>query len=363
MENMLTQTLGSTIKVVVDRWAAQTSDSYLDYNRVSRVEATVLVDQMLNGDPNLMPILETVHSFFTSQYLRANAISCTVGKVNIRNHLDRLNPNRKPGDLASMSDSYDAITGSMESYKHRLPALGNKLAMEAEERDRQEAIVNMRDNQKAMIENTNFIVGKDVSIEIVDGSNSATLMANISLSINYVTAAAVAAIYGDLAHPKTAKERAWGWKVGSLKFVRDILFCCDALDELRERSFSRDYKTASRLMLTKYKNQMAGFLTGNPSIATCSAILILDSSTAQALELKAGGKLDHYDFRQKLFKETTLMTMVIVDREWNSATFYHRNIEASSEVPFASMESAAKKQNFSITDILKSYSAGRSPVI
>lgn len=360
---MLSCTLGAAFRTILDRLKAQTSETLMDYNNIARAEFDTLVDQCLNGDPSLMPILETVHSFVTSQYLLASSLGQNIGKISVRNHLDRLNPHRKPGDLGAIADSWDQLAGSMEAYRFGLPNPKNKLAMEADEHDRHEALVNMRDNEKAMIDSTNFVVGKNISVEVTDGHARGTVVANVSLSIKYINTPAIVGIYGSLGHPSTANERKWGYKVGDLRLVRDIIFTCDALDELAERAFNPSYKEASRLMLTKYRNQMSGFLSGNPSVASCAAIMILDSSTAQAIEAKAGGRLSDYHFRQKLFKDTTLMSMVVVDREWNSATFYHRNIEAHSEVPFQSLESAAKKQNFSITDILKSYSAGRAPTI
>lgn len=66
------------------------------------------MEEELDLVPYMPDVMRTITQLFAAQYLMAAELMCTVGKIDIRRHLDRLNPNRRPMDNLLRSASYMA---------------------------------------------------------------------------------------------------------------------------------------------------------------------------------------------------------------------------------------------------------------
>lgn len=112
----------ANLHVILDLWRAGKSESLIDYTRATRVEPVVMVDSSLLFDEATPEVMQSLLSNFAGYYLQAAALSCSVGKISMMRHLDKLNPNRSP--LDSAGDTAVAATNwmtSLESYQFRLP--------------------------------------------------------------------------------------------------------------------------------------------------------------------------------------------------------------------------------------------------
>lgn len=360
---MLTFSGMALFKKLADVWRSGASDSYLDFNAVANVEPIVLVDNTLLNEPVLADVLQTNLAFFAGQYLMAATLSMSVGKINIRNHLDKLNPNRKAVDIGNILDSAGDWAATMEAEQHRLPDFGNRLSVEAYDEVPETGATGGRDQLKEIHDASNMAVGKLLSFEITDGQHRQTVHVGVRLNVKQISAPALLSIYNFAGKDQSAKERYWGWRGGDLSFIRDIVFCVDVLDEYRDTLMKDDTGIYANILKRHHTNRFAGIVTANPSVATSSNMLVIDSTTTEALENEIMGKLDNFKTRQKIFAESYLMTIAVVDRGWNQVTFYHRGISVPTTCSFKEIASKTKADNFNITDILSSYQAGSHPKI
>ena len=98
----------SAIQRGIDVLRGGTADNLFDYNQVLRVNPSTLVEEELDLVPYMPDVMRTITQLFAAQYLMAAELMCTVGKIDIRRHLDKLNPNRRPMDNLLRSASYMA---------------------------------------------------------------------------------------------------------------------------------------------------------------------------------------------------------------------------------------------------------------
>lgn len=120
----------TAISRAIDWMKALKSESLVDYTRTARVEPIALVDADCVFHENIEDIMQSLLSQFTGFYLIAVSLSCTVGKIDVKRTLDRLNPKRSPLDSGMDQAGYLLAT---ESYRFRLPKPGDfRISLESE---------------------------------------------------------------------------------------------------------------------------------------------------------------------------------------------------------------------------------------
>ena len=97
-----------------------------------------------------------------------------------------------------------------------------------------------------------------------------------------------------------------------------------------------------------------------PSVAKASNIMIISDQTAAQVEQVVGGKLSNPRVRAKLFQDTLLMLLFVVDTRFEMVTIYHRTIDQPTELPLKSIKSGSSKQP-DVMEILKSYQQQQAP--
>lgn len=462
----------SAIRRITDLWRGAKSDSLIDYTQVARVEPIVLIDSDCLYLDLLPEVQQSLLSIFAGYYLQAIAISTTVGKIDVRRHLDRMNPKRNPVDSAADTAGYLL---AQESYKFRLPKPMSNLAMEAlpeDERDdmererhdwagqqndarwadialkraqnesdreyksRQEAFqrekftfdrenieaknkadgakveaqakevqrtynlnrekfghdkamqMAMQDLQKRNLQLStdkfeyekstssmgfgkdtmstlkdlaNLSVGKQFSVEITDGNHSASIPVSIRLMASSLPTANLVHILSLNSADNSVKGRYHKYRAGRIEFIKDLVLCQDLIDAHRKNLMADKDGIYSNLVKRSRNNGLATIVSGNPSIATASNLVIMSSDTAARLELEINGKLDDFKTREKIFKETYLMIVAVIDKQWERVTFYHRGIHSRTEVGMRDIKAANKGNGPDVSEILKAYQVGNSP--
>lgn len=347
----------SVFSQVRDLWNGGKAESLVDYTAVSRVEPIVLVDAAalhLSATPLVM---QSCLSLFLGYYMQAMAISTTIGNIDVFAHLDRLNPSRRPGDSATHSAQWLLAT---ENYKHRLPHPGNQVAMEAEQKNT--AVAFGRDTAQTLRELADLSVGKQVQVEITDGKHKASIPIQVRLLASTLpTSSLVHILSQGSENLHTARERWHGWRSGQLEFIKDIVLANDLIDAHRKGLMNDKSNAYADILARRRKNQLSTFLSANPSVATASNIAVLTSETAAQVESAAGGKLASMKIRDKIFKDTYLMIMAVIDPEWGRVTFYHRGIAEATTVSESAMKAATKGSGPDLSDILKAYQLGQAP--
>jgi hypothetical protein len=409
----------SAIRRITDLWQAGKSDSLIDYTAVSRVEPIALVDADVLYEEMLPEVMQSLQSIFTGYYLQAVAISNTIGKIDVVRHLDRLNPSRNGMNNAMLAGQGWLM--ATESYKHKLPVPGDEpaleqLALEAtnidqanydlavdkynldvdtaeiqrqqhdekmayskqkdamshiNQRDQIDIAMDKtygsseqgfgRDTMATMKELTNLSVGKMFTVEISDGLHRASIPVSVRLMASSMPTNSLVHILSAGNQDLTVKERYHAWKSGRLSFVKDLIFCQDLIDAHRKNLMADKEGIYSTILRRSRGNQLSTIVSGNPSVATASNLVVISGDSAAKLELQINGKLRDFRTREKIFKATYMMIMVVIDKQWQRATFYHRGIALATEVGVRDLKVANKGNGPDVSDILKAYQMGNAP--
>lgn len=339
--------------------ASTRADSLIEYSKPARVEPICLVDADALYIPETFDAMQALQSMFAGYYLQAVALSSTIGNVSVMGKLDKFNPNRDPLTSATNSALFGAGVGaavsmlSQESYADALPAFG-KLALE-------DGVAVTKDTLKDASTVANLSVGKMLSVEITDNGHKGVIpIALRLLAVDTPTDSLVHIL--SLGHKDTSMvERYHAWKSGRIEFFRDFLLCIDLIDAHRKNLMDDSEGTYSNIVKRKRSNQLSTIVSGNPSVATASNMIITTRNTISRLELELNAKFDDFRTREKLFKETSLMIVCVLDTQWDRVSFYHRSIPEVTSLPFKALKQSVKGDGPDIGEILKAYQLGQGP--
>lgn len=328
-----------------------TPGSLVEFTRPTRVEPIVLVDERLSYQPYAADIMHALASMFSGYYLQAVALSVNVGKVETLKLLDSLNPNRT------------AVSGlgllSLESYQHQLPTPGETVGLEhyGLEND----ATSGRDALKTVGESTNLSVGKMLEVHIESEGQKATFPVQVRLLANLVKSPDLVHILTGAAKDRSFRGRLAQLMTGQISFVREFLFAQDLIDEYRTTSIKDPGGIWNAVMRRQSRNRLSALLSGTPSVADASNMLVFTEETRKEYERAAGGRLKDYRTRERIFSNSTMMLMVVVDTEWEQVTIYHRGMDIATELSVKEIKSANKGSGPDVTEILKAYQLGQTP--
>ena len=370
----------------------QRSDSLVSYTQDCRIEPITLIDEKVMYLPFLGDILQTANSIFAGYYLQAVSLDATIGSVNVLKRLDKFNPTRSPY-LHSFEDFQEGLPRygieAMDDYGNEIirgKSIGNptdwsKLspseAMELASKDPAKAAEYQRYIRKnlhskgshdsvggdvrAIKDANNMAVGKLIEVELVHNDKTLRLPIAIRLNTKTVDTQSLLHILGNSKDNKSAKERYHGWRSGELQFWRDIVLCEDLIKAHRTTLAKDKSGIYAEIMNRKNGNALATVMSKELSVGSASAITIMSDSTRKELEYQIGGKLSDMRVRNRIFQDTYMMLMFIVDAEYEHVTIYHRGLNMSTDMSVKEMKIASKNESGMITDVLKSFISGHAP--
>lgn len=371
----------SVLKKVVAAWssASEGGGDLIKFTAPSRVEPICLVDSDVVHHEALPDVMQSLQSIFSGYYLQAMAISTTIGKIDVIKQLDRLNPNRNfAGNLQDAANASSNWVMSAESYKHGLPkpgkmrlsteAYGGNLkddiivTLEGKDKDgKSSSELADKDTLVTVKELTNLSVGKLLNVEITDGSHKATIPIAIRLMATSIPTSSVVHILSLGNKDVTAKERYHGWRSGRLEFWRDIVMCQDLIDAHKKNLLADKTGVYNEILKRRSNNNLSTLVSGNPSVATASNLLVCSKETIRTLEGEIGRELKDFKTREKIFAESYLMIIAVIDKDWDRVTFYHRGISLPTEVSLRDLRVSNKGSGPDVSEILKAYQLGSSP--
>lgn len=230
------------------------------------------------------------------------------------------------------------------------------------------AIINGNDAIKSIREITDLSVGKLISVTVGGGRDangkeirSAIIPISIRLMVNSIADSSLIPLLTSGAIDNSLKERYHAWRAGRIEFIRDLIFCSDLIDENRKAMVSDKSGLQSEIMRRVSNARQAGLADRNPSLNVASNIYVFSEVTAAAIERKLGGSLKSSHTRDKIFNSGYAMIIVVIDRQWDRVSFYHRGISASTTVSMRDIKVGNKGSGPDIGDILKAYQLGSSP--
>lgn len=336
--------------------------SLTDISKPSRVEPIVVVDDLLAGEPATVDILRSLLSLFSAYYTMGVQNYGDTRRIEALKVLDQFNPQRvgmKDRVLTSVTgnEAYDEGLPGIESFDNRLHLVAG---LEADA-----VTVNDKDVKRGL-DGDNLSVGKLLCVEFQPTGSDKPI--NMYVSVRLIPAIlrgeTILHIFaGVAASPMTMKERYHAWRSGQITFFRDLILCRDLVKEHRKalvNDNSNIYKTISDRATT---NAIAANVTDQPSLGTASNMLVIDKSTAVAIERKLGGKLSSSSMRAKFFGATNLLFLAVVDTKYSRVKIYHDGLELPTEATFADIKSSEKGKGPDITELLKAMMSGTTPSI
>lgn len=354
----------AALKKIAAAWSANKgAGDLVRFTASTRVEPICLIDSDVVHHEMLPDVMQSLQSIFSGYYLQAMAISTNIGRIDVVKQLDKLNPNRDPGANAA------GWIMSMEAYQHGLPKVDMRPAMEEKNIvDR----THMKDEDKTkkggagldketfttVRDLTNLSVGKLLNVEITDGSNKATIPISIRLMATSIPTGSIVHILSVGNKDTTAKERFHGWRSGRLEFIRDIVFCQDLIDAHKKNLMDDKSGVYNEILKRRKNNAVSTMFSGEPSLATASNLLVCSRETIRTLEGEIGQEFKNFKTREKIFAESYLMIVAVIDKEWDRVTFYHRGINLPTEVGLRDLRVSNKGTGPDVSEILKAYQMG-----
>ena len=329
----------------------------VSYTKSTRMEPVCLVESSLQNTDYITDVLQSITTLYSAYYLQAVAISVNIGKINTIKLLDALNPDRDP--IATSIDSGSRLHSfySGESFKHALPTIE---ARRDEEVERSKAGTG-KDSTKGFMDATNLTVGKLIKVELESEGHEGTIEIMLRLNTKLVTPRNIVSIMASSSKDKSAKGRYHEFRGNEIRFIQDVLFASDVIDEHKRAAITDKSGIYRENMLRNSKNKFAGLVSLNPTIAEASAIAVITSETASDIERAIRGKLSKDSTREKFMTESSTLLLVVVDTDWQRVTIYTKSISGGMDIRLKDMKSSSGSKGPDIGEILKAYQLGSQP--
>ena len=377
------------------------ASSWTDITKSLRVEPVTLVDERCLNLPYIQDVLYTATATTAAYYLQAVAVQGSVGRLDVVRVLDGLNPNRDTvsnigfmiGDAAQVAmlshtqlPMYDTLgiqekvnrqyavesmklgleatspTNTIQGHVNNSPVIGNIATqltggvLTGAEKDvaarmaRDYGVGVGNDALKAATDIASLSVGAMISVEISDGKETRKVPVTIRLIVSGIKPAILSSIFDAAAHNRTIKERYHAYRAGQIEFIKDMIFCQDIIDEdIKNRI--EDTSGAWREMKERQsRNRMNTILSlgTRPSIGTACNVYVMSKETLIECEQKLGGRISNRATREKLFANTLMMLLYVVDTKREVVEVWHRGQGTSTIHSVKEMRMNGKERNASI---------------
>jgi hypothetical protein len=358
--------------------SGQSVSSLADVGRPARVEPLVLVDQSLvppgPTPEHMTDVMKTTLSIFIGYWMQAaTMLGTNVGRLDTLRLLDALNPNRSNTVGSNVKDA----VFSKESYAFGLPSLesfnqpmehnlvvevgGEVVSQESEEEAPKGTSVGVDSGDVSKFyEIPSLTLGKLISVELTDGKNKGRIPVQFRLLPTRIPSPTLVHILTATAKNQGVKERYHLWRAGQISFVKDLIFASDLIDQHRKALVNDTSNVYLTMTERRKRNLSSAYASGTPSMADASNVAVISTETARAVEREMGGKLSSSRTRKRLFDESYLLLMVVVDERWERVTIYHRGLEQPTEASFRELKVSEKGKGPDITEFLKAYMQGAS---
>ena len=401
------------------------SSSLVEYTQSTRISPLAMVDALLTHNPLCGLALKSANMLVASYYLRAVSISLQYNNIQISSILDGLNPTRNvrdslarsAGTLLGGNEDYSGYAlpswdvpkgvvatapthfdhwiaaGNNDSNPHAYkPVLfsagnnansGNTPILDLTNPDADPNVVvseaapagTFHKDTVSNIQNlSNLAVGTTLVVTFESASGKVDVPVQVDLTAVTTDSNGIIDILSHAETDTSMGERWWQWRSGLLS-TWNFFTAMDLVDQHAD-ALRRDKSGVYReIMKRKNHNRLSGFLSGMAalkrglnggqanglSVATASNIIVLDKATADALELKIGGSLSNFDLRSRIFANSYLMLMIVIDTQWETFTIYHRGLEHANELRASDMKTATKGGNVDMLAMVEAYSKMQTP--
>lgn len=345
-------------------------NSLADLAKPCRVEPIAIIDNVLADQPYMQDLMKVATSQFAAYYLQAVNMVMGVGKIDTLKVFDSLNPVRSvAGDIAGTvfsKENYVDGLPSIESFKQKVDQYeiaeysfeAYTYGMEADKvEEEKKAVRNLSASDTGKIyEVENLAVGKLLNVEIDSGDG---VKAKLPVLIRLVPAVVPSEA---LTHIFVAGGRdSWSHrfflvKTGQLHFWRDFVLGQDMIDA-HMKALMTDRSGVYKEITDRRRNNVSKAVTsGRVSLADASNIAIISSNTMKTTASQLYSRMDDMAVREKIFDNSYLLMLLVVDERWNQVTIYHRGVDLTSKYRLDDIKMAEKNKGSDITELFKMFS-------
>lgn len=382
------QNLGSLGQAIFRVGTNHKTNSLIDATKAANVEPLTIVSKDSTTVDYLVDINQGLLNTFIGYYLQAVALIARVDNVQVVRMLDKLNPDRDFSDIMLFESIDNKISISGESMEFSLPTgsgyLGEqthkqllRFAIEKSimdlnviENDGTEGDVDMqegnyavgRDTARTIQENANLSVGKLINVHLQVNETELTVPVKFRLSVAVTNFEIIKNIFTYSKQDNTFIERFHAWRSGRISLINDLILCQDMIDASKKNMMKDSEGIYSEVIKRANNGKKYGLLANNPSLATASNIFIMTEQESKMIAQELGGKFNSKLVQRKMFDNTYAMIIVVIDRDWDMVTFYHRGISAPTTASIKDIQAGNKRNGSNeILEIFKSYNMGNAP--
>ena len=365
--------------------------SLVSYASPGRIEPVCYVDADCADSPMLPSLLQAELSVFAGYWLRAFSLNnTTIGTVSVASRLERFATHRAPDYMGAIGlESMDSFLpfdkklnsvpavfqqqAALEAASIRTPDQKPKTPLTDHELARSlvgsQAPAGERSNNGAMrtvgdfADEASMSVGKIFNVEVVEGQARATVPVIIRMNVMFVPTEAMVHIYTASSQDIGANSRTKQWWNGRIDFWRDLVMSQDLIDA-HKKNLRDDQSGFYQMMLKRRSDNVnAALVSGVPSAAASSTIIIMSKATADDIGSRLGGKISDFAVRQRFFEQGYAMLMAVLDDRHGSVRLYTRDIAEWSDVNAKALEASSRGSGPNVGDILSAFRAGQSPIL
>lgn len=217
---------------------------------------------------------------------------------------------------------------------------------------------------KQLREQEGLVEGKQFSVVFERDGNRAEFMLSLSLACNMVPTEMMKTFIAFADQTKTFWDRVIRAKVGMASWGRDIFLQNDIADEYRKNRYRDKTGVYKKMMANKNRNWLSGLLSVNPSINNASSIMIVSADTVDACIPMLGGELDDDDVRARVFKDSLMSFIVVVDEVWGRVKVYNRALNGCQKFEKSEFSRTGKSSGAAdVNRIVEAYRAGAQPTL
>jgi len=377
-------TLNKAISAVVRAMQAGAGQNLVSKSAGVRVEPFVLVDSRAVRLPYIKDVLNVNQRLFTAYYMLGVSSENKIGSIKVAKRLDNFAPDRNLLDatasfLTAGADMQSSTASflSTESYHFGLPFVGEAAGLHRYAGYTTEAnnpVVAIRTPQasgasvngggaaKIIQDVGNLAIGQIVDVQIQDGGATGTVQVMIRLRVMGIDPVAIAGILALGGNDNGISARLRKFRVGELTMWNDLVMQQDRIDEYRRTVFADKSGYFRKAHARKNKSLLATLLTGTPSVAEATSIAIITKETQLETEDRMNGRFSDFATRQRMFEDSLLMLLTVIDADMETVTIYTRDIEDYATHTIKDLKGpGAANSNGDLADIMKSYLEGRVP--
>lgn len=313
--------------------------SLVDYTASTRITPRVIIEDTLqsSGGTMLKDTLQTILSLYTGYYLTAVSLYQNVDNVAVVDTLRK---------FSTESDKLSSFSGDSEKYINGLPDYS------------------LESDNKSISNQSNIVVGKSIVVEVGTGIKSVKVPINITLIPMYMKSKDILSIAKVGAIDKDYVSRYHQMRSGEISFFKDYLLALDVIEADRKGVLADKKGYIHKNRSKKYKSLIKRLMNKEEgSINEISTVMVITTQTAKLIEGAISGKLSNSSVRDKFFKETSLILIVILDTLMETVIVYHRGISETGAYTHSDIKSANKGNGNDIETILTAYKLGNSPTL